>query len=107
MTDDSKVREVASLVTYQPGSVVSKVLMKVPNGSVTLFAFSAGSELSEHTAPFEAMVHVVDGRAEIGVAGEAHDVNAGEMIHLPANVPHWVKAASDFKMILTMIRSAT
>jgi quercetin dioxygenase-like cupin family protein len=70
MTDDSKVREVASLVTYQPGSVVSKVLMKVPNGSVTLFAFSAGSELSEHTAPFEAMVHVVDGRAEIGVAGK-------------------------------------
>lgn len=105
MNDITKVERIDDLVTYQPGSVVSKVLMKAPNGTVTLFAFAAGSELSEHTAPFEAMIQVVDGKAEIGVGGEAYDVNAGEVIRLPANVPHWVKAVNDFKMILTMIRS--
>ena len=105
MNEITRTERIEDLVAYQPGSVVSKVLMKAPNGTVTLFAFAAGSELSEHTAPFEALIQVVDGKAEIGVGSEAHHVGAGEIIRLPANVPHWVKAAVDFKMILTMIRS--
>ncbi len=104
MSNEVKVSKLKNLVEYQVGNVVSKVLMKAPNGTVTLFAFSAGSELSEHTAPFEALINVVDGVAEIGVDGTGHEVESGEVINLPANIPHWVKAIKDFKMILTMIR---
>jgi quercetin dioxygenase-like cupin family protein len=99
-----KVDRLNDLVQYQAGNIVSKVLMKAPKGTVTLFAFSAGAELSEHTAPFEAIITVIDGAAEVGVDNKAYSVKTGEMINLPANIPHWVKALENFKMILTMIR---
>jgi quercetin dioxygenase-like cupin family protein len=96
---------VAGLVDYQTGGIVSRQVIKKATGNVTAFAFDAGQELTEHTSPFEALVHVVDGEAEISVAGQVRRVRAGEMILLPANVAHAVKAASRFKMMLTMIRS--
>jgi quercetin dioxygenase-like cupin family protein len=99
------VLEVAGLLEYQEGSIVSRQVMKGPGGSVTAFAFAAGEGLSEHTTPHEALIQVVDGSAVIEVGGEAHDVDAGELIRLPAGVPHAVQARRRFKMILTMIRT--
>lgn len=93
------------LVAYQKGSVVSKTLMDRKTGTVTLFAFDKGQALSEHTAPFDAMVCVLDGTAEISIAGAAALVKAGEMLIMPADVPHALKAVEPFKMMLTMIRS--
>jgi quercetin dioxygenase-like cupin family protein len=94
----------ADMVQYQPGAVVSRTLIKKPAGTVTLFAFDAGEELSEHTAPYEALVVVLDGAAEITVGGQQHRVGAHEMLTLPAGVPHALKAAQAFKMMLVMIR---
>jgi len=99
------VSDIAGLVEYQEGSVVSRTLLKKQVGNVTLFAFMKGQELSEHTTPFDAMVHVVDGEAEIVISGKSFDVNSGGMIIMPANKPHAVKANHNFKMLLTMIRS--
>lgn len=96
----------AGVVQYQPGSVVSRVLHKTPAGTVTVFAFDEGEGLSEHTAPFDALVQVLDGEAAIAVAGETQRVRAGEAIRLPANVPHAVQALRRFKMLLIMIRAA-
>lgn len=96
----------ADVVAYQAGSIVSKVLVKQKGGNVTLFAFDAGEELSEHTAPFDAMASIVDGEAEITIGGQPHIVHAGETILMPANIPHALKAAKRFKMMLLMIRSA-
>jgi len=93
------------LVDYQSGSVVSRTLIKKETGTVTVFAFDAGEGLSEHTAPFDALVHVIDGEAEITIAGEPHQVKEGEMILLPANKPHALKAEKRFKMVLVMIKS--
>jgi quercetin dioxygenase-like cupin family protein len=98
-----EVHELAGLAEYQDGSVVSRQVMKGDKGSVTLFAFEAGEGLSEHTTPFEALVHVLDGRARIAIAGETFSVGAGEAIILPADVPHAVHAEDRFKMLLTMI----
>lgn len=95
----------AELVAYQPGAVVSRTLVKRPTGTVTLFAFDAGQELSEHTAPFEALVEVLDGEAEIIIAGRPIRVRAGYTVLMPANQPHALRAAARFKMLLTMIRS--
>ena len=96
----------AELVAYQPGAVVSRTLVKKPTGTVTLFAFDADQGLSEHTAPYDALVHVLDGAADITVGGHAHRVAVGQMLLLPAHVPHAVQAAAGrFKMCLTMIRS--
>ena len=95
----------ADLVSYQAGSVVSRALVKKSAGTVTLFAFDAGQGLSEHTAPFDALVHVLDGRASVTVGGQPHDVAAGQMLLLPANVPHALHAPERFKMLLTMIRA--
>jgi quercetin dioxygenase-like cupin family protein len=95
----------AELVAYQDGAVVSRTLIKKPVGTVTAFAFDAGQGLSEHTAPYDALVQVLDGRAAITVGGVAHDVSAGEMLMLPANVPHALHAPQRFKMMLTMIRA--
>jgi quercetin dioxygenase-like cupin family protein len=95
----------AELVAYQDGAVVSRTLVKKPVGTVTAFAFDAGQGLSEHTAPYDALVQVLDGRATITVGGAAHDVVAGEMLLLPANVPHALHAPQRFKMVLTMIRA--
>jgi len=97
--------ELAGLVDYQEGAVVSRTLVKKPTGTVTLFAFDRGQELSEHTTPFDAMVYVLDGEAEVSLAGNPHPVAAGRMLIMPADVPHALKANCRFKMLLVMIRS--
>lgn len=94
-----------SLLSYQDGAVVSRTLVKKKAGTVTLFAFDAGEGLSEHTAPFDALVHLLDGEAEIIISGASHHLRAGEMILMPANAPHALKATQRFKMMLTMIKS--
>jgi quercetin dioxygenase-like cupin family protein len=104
-TPAAQVNRVVELVGYQDGAVVSRTIVKQKTGTVTLFAFDAGQELSEHTAPFDALVQVVDGEAEITIAGKPYRVGTGEMIIMPANDPHAVKALGRFKMLLTMIRS--
>jgi quercetin dioxygenase-like cupin family protein len=96
---------VADLVDYQEGSVVSKMVLKKEKGTVTAFAFDAGEGLSEHTAPFDALLHIIDGEAEVSLSGESFRLGSGEMIVLPANEPHAVAAVRRFKMLLTMIRS--
>ena len=93
------------LVSYQDGAVVSREIVKKPTGSVTLFAFDEGQGLSEHTAPFDALVQMVEGEAEIMISGQSHRLQGGEMIIMPAGQPHALKALKRFKMILTMIRS--
>src|SRR5579863_8355052 len=93
------------LVNYQGGSVVSRVVLKREKGNVTIFAFDEGQGLSEHTSPFDALVQAVEGEAEITVSGKPMGVKAGEVILLPADKPHAVKATTRFKMVLTMIRS--
>ena len=98
----------ADLVAYQEGSVVSRTVIDKKTGTVTLFAFAAGQGLSEHTAPFDALVQVVDGEAEISISGQANRVRAGEIIIMPAGQPHALRAASGpFKMLLVMIREMT
>jgi len=100
-----KVLRAAALVEYQEGSVVSREILKKGTGTLTVFAFDAGQGLSEHTAPFDATVQVLDGEAEITIAGTAHRVAAGELIIMPAGKPHSLKAVNRFKMMLIMIRS--
>jgi quercetin dioxygenase-like cupin family protein len=95
----------ADLVEYQDGSIVSRTLIDKGTGTVTLFAFDEGEALSEHTAPFDAMVHVLDGEVEISISGKLHLLKVGEIIIMPANEPHALKATSKFKMVLTMIKS--
>jgi quercetin dioxygenase-like cupin family protein len=92
------------MATYQEGSVVSRQITKADAGNVTLFAFDEGQELSEHSAPFDALVHVLDGEGEIRISGIAFVLRGGEAIIMPANEPHAVKARKPFKMLLTMIR---
>ena len=101
----AEVKPLLELLQYQDGSIVSRVLLKNNGGTDTLFAFDHGEGLSEHTAPFEALVFIVDGEAEVEIAGKAYRVKEGETITLPANIPHAVKAATRFKMLLTMIRA--
>lgn len=91
-------------IQYADGSVVSRQIMKSGGGNVTLFAFDKGEGLSEHTAPFDALVQIVDGTARITIGGEEHNLAAGESIMMPASVPHALFAPERFKMILTMIR---
>lgn len=93
------------LVAYQSGAVVSRTLIKKPVGTVTLFAFDAGQALSEHTAPFDALVHALEGSASFTIGGVPHAVSAGQLLLLPANVPHALHADSRFKMMLVMIRA--
>lgn len=93
------------LVEYQSGAVVSRALVDVNSGTVTAFAFDEGQGLSEHTAPYDALVIVVEGDVEIKISGEAFRLREGEMIIMPANKPHALKAVTKFKMILTMIRA--
>ena len=94
-----------ALVTYQDGAVVSRILLKRGGGTVTLFAFDEGQSLSEHTAPFDAVAHVLEGDALITIAGVPLSVSAGDIVLMPANQPHAVAAPRRFKMLLTMIRS--
>ena len=101
----TKKADLAGLIAYQDGSVVSKSLINQKTGIVTLFAFAQGEELSEHTSPFDAMVYVLDGVAEITISGNLNTVKEGEMIIMPANEPHALKALDRFKMLLIMIKS--
>lgn len=98
------VFNLADHIAYADGSVVSKILLKKDIGNITLFSFDAGQGLSEHMAPFDAVVQVLDGQAEITIGGEKHKVKAGEMLIMPANVPHALHAHQRFKMLLVMIR---
>ena len=92
------------VIEYQDGAVVSKEILKTASGTVTVFAFDAGQGLSEHTAPFEVLVNVIDGEAEVTILGTAHTLSEGQMIILPANQPHALKAIKRFKMLLVMLR---
>ena len=100
-----KAFTMSDLVAYQEGSVVSKTLIDKKIGTVTLFSFDAGQGLSEHTAPYDAFVQVVDGEAEVTIEGQKHTVVAGQMIIMPANKPHALKGVKPFKMLLVMIRA--
>lgn len=99
------VSRTAEFVNYQDGAVVSREILKKPAGNVTLFAFDEGQGLSEHTAPFDALVQILEGEAEIMISGKSYSVPGGGMILLPAGQPHALKAVTRFKMLLTMIRA--
>jgi quercetin dioxygenase-like cupin family protein len=103
-TPIAEVADTAELIKYQTGSIVSRTLIKKPTGTVTLFAFDAGQELSEHTAPFDALAQILDGKAEITIAGQPMQLSAGQMVVMPAGKPHAVKAVEAFKMMLIMIK---
>ena len=100
-----QVSNMKDLVVYQDGSVVSKEIIKKPTGTVTIFAFDQDQGLSEHTAPFDALVYVLDGETEITISGEPHHLKAGDMLIMPGGKPHALKAVKRFKMMLVMIRS--
>jgi quercetin dioxygenase-like cupin family protein len=105
MNVELKANSVADMVEYQTDAVVSKTILKKGTGTVTLFAFDEGQGLSEHTAPFDAMVQVLDGEVEITISGKPYLLKQGEFIVMPANEPHALKGVKKFKMMLTMIRS--
>ncbi|SCG86629.1 cupin domain-containing protein [Methanobacterium congolense] len=107
MTDELKAKtlKVEDLIEYQEGSVVSREIIRKDTGTVTIFAFDKGEGLSEHTAPFDAMVQIIDGKAEITISGNKNVLEKGDMIIMPANDPHALKALERYKMVLTMIRS--
>jgi quercetin dioxygenase-like cupin family protein len=100
-----KVQKLADLVGYQDGSVVSREIIRKSTGTVTLFAFDEGQGLSEHTAPFDALVHVVDGEVEVTISGKEYHLVQGDCVILPAGETHALKALGKFKMLLVMIRS--
>ncbi len=112
MTDNMNTEEIMGrplrmdeLVAYQDGSIVSRQIIKKETGNLTMFAFDAGQELSEHTAPFDALVQIIDGEAIINLSGEIYTLIAGEAIIMPAGSLHGLKAGKRFKMLLSMIRS--
>ncbi|MBI4835616.1 MAG: cupin domain-containing protein [Planctomycetes bacterium] len=100
----AEMLKVKGIVGYQQGSIVSKTLINKKTGTVTAFAFGKGQGLSEHVAPFDAMVYIMDGEALIHIAGKPHRLKSGEMIIMPANKPHALKAINKFKMLLIMIK---
>ncbi|SKB67110.1 Cupin domain-containing protein [Salegentibacter holothuriorum] len=104
-TETSKTFVAVDSIEYAENSIVSKTILKKPTGNITLFAFDKGEGLSEHTTPHDAMLQVLDGKAEITIGGKLNDLQAGQSIILPAKVPHAVKANEKFKMMLTMIKS--
>lgn len=93
------------MITYQEGAVVSREIIRKDTGTVTLFAFDEGQELSEHTAPFDALIIVYEGKADVSISGVTHVMNDGDMLIIPSGKVHALKAISKFKMLLTMIRS--
>lgn len=101
----SQVLHIVEMVNYQEGSVVSRQITKAEAGNVTLFAFDTDQGLSEHTAPFDALVHILEGEAEVTISGTSYRLTAGAAIVMPANEPHALKAIQKFKMLLTMIRT--
>lgn len=105
MTPGPEVQDFASMIEYQDETVASKTIIKKETGTVTLFSFDAGQGLSEHTAPFDALVHVLDGSVEITISGTPYRLGSGEMVIMPQGEPHSLQALEKFKMVLTMIRS--
>lgn len=109
MTDIKKIKSQASkltdLINYQNNSIVSKEIIKGENGNITVFAFDEGEGLSEHTAPFDVLIHAIEGEAEIMISRKKHNLKEGDIIILPANEPHSVKAVKRFKMMLVMIKN--
>ena len=103
--EPAQKQNLTSLVSYQSGSVVSRTIINRKAGTMTLFAFDKGEGLSEHTAPYDALLHVLEGEAQVTVSGEQSQVKEGEAIVLPAGKPHALKATKRFKMLLTMIRT--
>lgn len=104
MTETAQAITLKDFVEYAPEAVVSKTLIDKKAGTLTLFAFYAGQGLSEHTAPFDAVVEILDGEAELTIGGEVVNASAGQLVIMPANVPHALRAVKNFKMLLTMIR---
>ena len=105
MNNEVKLNSLIDMINYQKDAVVSKTIIDKNTGTVTLFAFDMGQGLSEHTAPFDALVQIIDGEVEIRISGKPFHLKQGEIIIMPANEPHALKAVSNFKMLLTMIRS--
>jgi quercetin dioxygenase-like cupin family protein len=101
----SKAFDVSALLDYQNNAIVSREIIKKDAGTVTLFAFDKGQGLSEHTAPFDALVYIVDGAAEVVISGKSHKLKTGEMIIVPAHKPHALKAITTFKMLLVMVKA--
>ena len=101
----SQAKKLVDLVDYQEGSVVSRTVIEKQTGNVTLFAFAEGQGLSEHTTPFDALVYIMDGESDVTISGNTVHLKAGEMVIMPANEPHALKAVKKFKMMLAMIRS--
>jgi quercetin dioxygenase-like cupin family protein len=101
----AKVANMAGLVEYQSGSIVSRTIIDKDAGTLTLFAFGEGQGLSEHTTPYDALVYILDGKAEVTISGKKLEVAKGEMVIMPANEPHALKAVTGFKMLLVMIKS--
>lgn len=102
---ESVIKEVLiDSISYQNSSIVSKQILKKPNGNITLFAFDKDESLTEHTSPFEAVVYMVDGEMEIKIGGNPYNVKAGEILVMPADIPHGLKATVKSKMLLTMIK---
>lgn len=100
----TKARQLINLVDYQKGAIVSREIIKKKTGSVTMFAFGKGQGLSEHTAPFDALVYLLDGQAEVTISGKPLHLKTGEMVIMPAHKPHALKVIEKFKMVLTMIK---
>lgn len=99
-----EIMKTQELVEYQKGAVVSRTLINKPAGTVTLFSFDKGEGLSEHTAPYDALVQILDGRAEIIIGGEPHTLGKGEMVIMPADITHALRAVNRFKMMLVMVK---
>ncbi|HEY4002366.1 MAG TPA: cupin domain-containing protein [Candidatus Xenobia bacterium] len=102
---ETTVSRLADLIDYQRGAVVSRQLLKEKTGNVTLFAFDGGEGLAEHTSPFAALVQGVEGEATITIGSTSHHLSAGDILHLPADIPHGIRTEKPFKMLLTMIRA--
>lgn len=101
----TEVKNLQTLINYQDQAVVSRTLVKKEAGTITLFAFDKGQGLSEHRAPFDAVVYLIEGEAEVSVSGKVHPMKSGNILIMPANEPHALKAIEKFKMLLTMLRS--
>ena len=100
-----RVLDITPMLEYQEGAIVSRTLIKKKSGTITVFAFDKGQALSEHTAPFNALVHIIDGAVKISIGGKENNLQSGQGIIMPAGIPHAVYATEKFKMILTMIKS--
>jgi quercetin dioxygenase-like cupin family protein len=101
---NSEILKFAEMIAYQDAAVVSRQIIKTEGGNITLFAFDQDQGLSEHTAPFDALVHILEGQVQVSISGRPFDLQAGEAVIMPANEPHALKATQKFKMLLTMIR---